>query len=66
MVQFAENAHLVERAALLPIFVLVLHAFYGHDLPGLLVEGLADGAETAVAQLVAHLVLLHLNIATLS
>ena len=49
VVQLGEDADLVERDALLPILVLLLHFLDGDQLPGALIESLDDSTEAPVA-----------------
>jgi hypothetical protein len=50
MVEFLEHFDLVEVDAFLPVGILLLDLFDGYDLFGLFVDGLDDGAETAIAE----------------
>jgi hypothetical protein len=52
VMQFAEDTDLVQSDALVPVTVLVLHLFYGYQLPGEFVDPLEYASETAVAQFV--------------
>jgi hypothetical protein len=45
VVQFDQDAHLVEIDAFFPVFIWVLHSLDGHQLPRLLVQGLGDSPE---------------------
>jgi hypothetical protein len=61
VVQFGQDTHLVKPHAFIPILVLMLHPFDGNHLTGLLVDSLHHASETAVSQLAAYSVFLHLN-----
>lgn len=53
MMQFAEDAHLIQSNALVPITVLLLHTFNSNQLASEFVDSLDNTAETTVSQFVA-------------
>lgn len=59
MGEFAQGFDLSQLEAFFPIFILAFHLFDGDYLVGFVVDGLVDGAESAISQNAYYFIFLH-------